>query len=311
MIELIIKPTNKCNFACSFCSSPDISDAKFNIQILKKYILQNDVSQIIVNGGDPLMMDPSFYIQLISFLDQNNLEDIYISITSNFWDFYIQPNKWIDVFKNKRIGLITSFQYGKGRYLANGQLFTQQLFLKVQDKYYNYFDRYLDFISVVTKQNQQFALDNVLLAKKLNVECKLNGAFQSGRQQEMYPLDKLHKMYLEILKQDLSKWQYNTKNLINFFHNKPTQCPLSNRKCIETIRCMQANMNISMCPSLDDDFIFDSTIFKYYQSKCHMCEYFMICNGCMKRIRDLQQTNFKCDELYKILTEFKSICLSK
>jgi sulfatase maturation enzyme AslB (radical SAM superfamily) len=74
---------------------------------------------------------------------------------------------------------------------------------------------------------------------------------------------------------------------------------------------MQANMNISMCPSLDDDFIFDSTIFKYYQPKCHICEYFMICNGCMKRIRDLQQTNFNCDELYKILTEFKSICLSK
>lgn len=302
-MELVIKPTNLCNFACSFCSSNKIAKDKFDIQFLKKYILENHVRDIIVNGGDPLMMSPDFYYDLISFLDSNNL-DTSIGLTTNLWDFYQNPDKWKDIFLNQRIGIATSFQYGAGRYLKNGQPFTQALFLKVQNKFYQYFNRYVDFISVITDQNQDTAIDNILLAKKLNVQCKLNGANASGRQKTIYNPTKLYKIYLDLLKSGLYKWQFNTKNLINYFHNKPTICPLADRRCIQNIRTMQANLRISTCPALDDDDILDASIYKVIKNECYPCQYFMICNGCMKHIKDLENTNFKCQQLKIILNEF-------
>lgn len=308
-MELVIKPTNLCNFACSFCSSNKIANNKFDIQFLKKYILENNINDIIVNGGDPLMMDPEFYFELIKFLDQHSLNTT-IGLTTNLWDFYQNPNKWKDVFTNQRISVMTSFQYGPGRYLKNGQPFTQTLFLKVQDLFYNYFGRYVDFISVITQQNQKYALDNILLAKKLNIECKLNGAFASGRQLSMYSLIKLYEIYLKILKSNLYNWQFNTKNLINYFTNKPTICPLANRKCSDNIRTMQANLKISMCPALDDDGILDSTVYNVIKNDCYLCQYFMICNGCMKRIKDLENEDFHCQKLKQTLKQFKQISLT-
>lgn len=308
-MELVIKPTNKCNFACTFCSSNKISNANFDIEILKKYIIQNNVKSLIVNGGQPLLMNPTFYEQIIAFLDQNKLST-HICITTNMWDFYINPDKWKNIFSNKRIFITTSFQYGPGRYLKNGQPFTEKLFLNIQDMYYRYFNKYINFISVITTQNQQYALDNVLLAKKLNVKCKLNGAVKSGKQTSMYDLNKLYSIYLNILKRNLVEWQSNTQNLINFFYNNKAICPLANRMCNTHIRCMQADMNISMCPALDDDNINNSEIYTLYKKQCYYCQHYMICNGCMKRIKDLMQENYDCNQLKKTLSTFKSICLN-
>jgi hypothetical protein len=93
----------------------------------------------------------------------------------------------------------------------------------------------------------------------------LNGAVASGRQIKMYNLHKLYNIYLAILKNNLTDWEYNTKNLINHFKNLHTTCPLTNQTCKDSIRCMQANMNITMCPALDDDNIKDSTIYRNYK----------------------------------------------
>ena len=56
-MELIIKPTELCNFKCTFCSSPNISDEhtkildlKYVEDFLKRFPATNT---IIVNGGDP------------------------------------------------------------------------------------------------------------------------------------------------------------------------------------------------------------------------------------------------------------------
>ncbi len=72
-MDLIIKPTERCNFKCTFCSSTHITedkslelDLEYVYTFLKRY---PETKTIIVNGGDPLMMDPSYYWKIIEHLE--------------------------------------------------------------------------------------------------------------------------------------------------------------------------------------------------------------------------------------------------
>ena len=75
-MELIIKPTELCNFKCTFCSSTHITEDKSSLlpldyifKFLKRY---PETNSIIVNGGDPLMVDPDYYWKIIEHLEENN-----------------------------------------------------------------------------------------------------------------------------------------------------------------------------------------------------------------------------------------------
>ena len=72
-MELVLKPTYKCNFHCTFCSSNKLPKTEIDFKVLTSKILELKPKTIIVNGGDPLMMPPSFYYDLKSFLLENNL----------------------------------------------------------------------------------------------------------------------------------------------------------------------------------------------------------------------------------------------
>ena len=104
-MDLIIKPTEACNFKCTFCSSTDIDadkagllDLEYVYKFLKRY---HDTNTIIVNGGDPLMVDPKWYWDLIAHLDEHDYPAS-ISFTSNLWPFIIRPEKWLPLFKHER-----------------------------------------------------------------------------------------------------------------------------------------------------------------------------------------------------------------
>ena len=76
-MDLIVKPTELCNFKCTFCSSSKITenDNTAQLDLLKIFRFLDrypDTQTIIVNGGDPLMMDPKYYMDIIEFLDRNN-----------------------------------------------------------------------------------------------------------------------------------------------------------------------------------------------------------------------------------------------
>ena len=90
-MELIIKPTEMCNFACTFCSSTNIAknhkdkmDLEYIFNFLRRY---PQTGTIIVNGGDPLMMSPKWYWQIIEFLDEHDMPAT-LSPTTNLWGFY-------------------------------------------------------------------------------------------------------------------------------------------------------------------------------------------------------------------------------
>jgi radical SAM protein with 4Fe4S-binding SPASM domain len=317
-MELIIKPTEKCNFKCTFCSSTHITDDKtaeldheYIFKFLKRY---PETNTIIVNGGDPLMMSPEYYWKIIEHLDEIGSE-AGISFTSNLWPFYKNPKKWAKLFTHPRMGITTSFQYGGGRLKGDLTEFSEEDFWNVSDMMLDVVGYRPDFISVITKENEHLAIKNVELAKKMDVECKLNYAFSSGppvkfkniimgQQGQPYLLADIYKIYIEIWKKDLTQWEYNTKQMVKRLIGHTTTCP-QNRNCDESIRTLQPSGDYYSCGAFGDDKIYQIDFEKEMSGEkifplkfqpeiqslkqsCFTCPMFQICNGCKKTIKDLK-----------------------
>jgi len=321
-LDLIIKPTQACNFACEFCSSNDISNSNNKIlplDFLCDYILKNNINRIIVNGGDPLMVSPVYYLKLLSFVDANKL-DVHISFTTNLWDFYINPSKWVNIFKNSKVGICTSFQYGNERKLRDGTIFSEKLFVKVFNKFKELIGYNPMFIVVINKNNEHLALKHVELAKKLNTKCKMNPALASGRTTEPYPLYKMYNIYVDIIKHGLSDYEFNSKEIVKLYNNQPACCPYS-RNCYKGIRCIDPDLNIYTCGAFNDnhnnkDYAIHSGNFiakdyPFIKNECLACELFKFCNSCYKNIADIKNFNLideHCIGMKKIGKELCKVC---
>jgi radical SAM protein with 4Fe4S-binding SPASM domain len=317
-MELIIKPTELCNFKCTFCSSTHITEDKSAelshdqiFEFLKRF---PETKTIIVNGGDPLMMSPDYYWKIIDYLDQKEMITT-ISFTSNLWPFYKNPNKWKELFNHPRMGITTSFQYGGGRLKGDLSEFSEEDFWAVSDAMLEHVGYRPDFISVITEENAHNAIKNVELAKHMGVECKLNYAFSSGppikfkgitmgQEGRPYMLADIYEIYVEIWRRGLTEWEYNTKQMVKRLKGRSTTCPQS-RNCDANIRTLQPSGDYYSCGSFGDDRqyaidfkkemagekIFPLKFQPELQSlkqSCYTCPMFQICNGCKKTIKDLK-----------------------
>jgi radical SAM protein with 4Fe4S-binding SPASM domain len=315
-MDLIIKPTEKCNFKCTFCSSTKITDdktAELDHQYIYDFLTRfPETRTIIVNGGDPLMMPVDYYWEIINWLDEHDY-DTTISFTSNLYPFYKNPQKWKELFKNKRMGITTSFQYGGGRLKGDLTEFTEEDFWKVSDAMLEHVGYRPDFISVITDENQHDAIKNVELAKKMGVECKLNYAMSSGppvmfkgirmgQEGSPYLLANMYEIYVEIWKRGLAPWEFNTKQMMKRLSGGSTCCP-QNRECDAGIRTLQPSGDYYSCGAFGDDRLYPID-FKAEMSgaiirplkhefelqtmtnDCYGCPMFDICNGCRKTIKD-------------------------
>jgi MoaA/NifB/PqqE/SkfB family radical SAM enzyme len=299
-MDLIIKPTELCNFKCTFCSSTDISEEhanKLDLREIYDFLDKHpDTETIIVNGGDPLMMDPEYYWDIIRYLDKKEMNTT-ISFTTNLWPFYVSPEKWKDLFNHDRLGIATSFQYGGGRLKGDLSIFTEEDFWKVSDSMLKYVGYRPDFISVVVEGESSLAIKNVILAKKMGVECKLNYAMASGDQARPLLLANIYRIYVEIYKAGLAEWEYNTKDIIKSMRNESTACP-RNRRCDEGIRCIQPDGDEYTCGAFGDDkeypvgdsFREDPELLSM-NNMCFSCNLFNLCNGCAKTIKDHKRFN--------------------
>jgi radical SAM protein with 4Fe4S-binding SPASM domain len=321
-MELIVKPTEACNFKCTFCSSTAIDpnkagllDLEYIYKFLKRY---PDTKSIIVNGGDPLMVQPSYYWELIEHLDEHDYP-ANISFTSNLWPFVVKPEKWVDLFNHPRLGICTSFQYGKGRLKGDLSIFTEKDFWLVSDMMLDKVGYRPDFISVLTDEDEGMAIANVELAKKMGVECKLNYAMASGVQGSTYRLSKAYALYVKIWEMGLWEWEYNTKQMMNRLQGSSTSCP-QNRKCDEGIRALNPGGDYYSCGSMGDDKDYpidferemagefftplqDDFDIQSMKVSCFTCPMFKICNGCHKTVRDMKregQVEEHCREMKQL-----------
>ena len=340
-MDLIIKPTELCNFKCTFCSSTKLVDDKASkLDLIKIYQFLDrfpETNTIIVNGGDPLMMEPDYYWKIINWLDEKEYTTS-LALTTNLWPFYKKPSKWVDLFNNERVGITTSFQYGGGRLKGDYSEFTEEDFWKCSNAMLEHCGYRPDFISVITRENEHNAIKNVELAKKMSeqkipegtlhnfwreektgVECKLNYAMASGEQKEPFLLSDIYEKYVEIYKAGLAPWEFNTRQMMLAINDTATSCPLS-RKCDEGIRCLQPDGDYYSCGAFGDDKdkeidfeeemkgkfftpLQDDLNLSTMKKRCYSCPMFNICNGCRKTVKDYKEAGVvekHCEKMKRI-----------
>ena len=310
-MDLIVKPTELCNFKCTFCSSSKITenDNTAQLDLLKIFRFLDrfpDTQTIIVNGGDPLMMDPKYYMSIIEFLDKNNYPAS-ISLTTNLWPFYKKPEKWLEVFQNPRVGIATSFQYGGGRLKGDFTEFTEEDFWKCSDAVLKYCGYRPGFIAVIVEENEDTVIKTVELAKKMDVVCKVNYAMASGEQSAPYVKGKMYKHYVDIWKAGLADWEHNTQTMMKKLKGHDTVCPV-NRDCDAGIRTLQPEGDYYSCGAFGDDMdkaidferemagefftpLREDLHLNNLKQSCFTCPMFQICNGCRKTVKDLKEHN--------------------
>lgn len=305
---LLIKPTSKCNFNCNFCSAKNLHIKHSNKipEKIKERIKVLNPDWIVITGGDPLMVSPDYYYELLS------LTTCEISLTTNLKGFYLNPDKWINLFKNPRISICTSFQYGTGRLWDKNTPYTEDLFKKVMLLFKEKVGYMPSFISVITRENETRALDHLYLAKELNTQCRLNGVFSFGASKEYYPRYKMVDLWLKIKELGLEK--YYMEN--NFF--EAGTCNLNtNLLCTSTIRACwlkeDNNLEYGTCEDLlvegyskipleESKPIPKSEEIPYQDlinDKCLSCELCRFCNACkINRIMAKDCLNY-CEEMLK------------
>lgn len=304
-MDLIIKPTELCNFRCTFCSSTHITEdktAQLDLEYVYAFLKRfPDTKTIIVNGGDPLMIDPQYYWDLIAHLDQHNYPAT-LSLTTNLWPFYKKPEKWTDLFRHPRVGVATSFQYGDGRLKGDFTPFTEEDFWNVSNKFLDLIGYRPSFIAVITEENEDSVIKTVDLARQMGVVCKVNYAMASGIQGKPYMLAKIYQKYVEVWKAGLADWEHNTQQMMKRLRGESTICPQT-RECDSNIRTLQPSGDYYSCGAFGDDmekpidFLYemsggfatplrDDFELNSMKQSCYSCPMFQICNGCKKTVKD-------------------------
>jgi len=308
-MDLIIKPTQACNFKCAFCSSNNIAEScqeTLPLDTLFDFLKKHDVFRIIVNGGDPLMMSPDYYWNMLKFIEDNDM-NTRLSLTTNLWDFYLHPDKWKGLFCQPNVGVCTSFQYGGERRLANGEEFTEEKFRKVLAMFTENIGYVPMFIAVINKHNEDSVLDTVRLAKSVGTKCKINPAVQSGRSKDFYPLYKMYEHYLNIIDAGLGDYEENCRYIQQVMHSQKTCCPYA-RTCYKNIRCISPDGKLHSCGCFNDDHQVNEAAgertyelheygekqirkdYGYLKAECFGCSCFTLCNGCYKHIADIKRS---------------------
>jgi len=307
-MDLIIKPLEACNFKCTFCSSTNIASTpyqKLDLCLVEQFLHRfPETKNIIVNGGEPLLMEPEYYWNIIDLIIKY-APTCKLSFTTNLWVFYKNPDNWIPLFKHPSVDVGTSFNYGDTRLITSTKPLTENIFIDMVCHFERLIGYRPDFISVINDVNEDSAIQNVLLAKQLNVVCKLNYAMCSGAQQTPYMLSKIYETYLKIYQMGLHEYEYNTQQFLQTMNLEHTTCPLS-RNCDSHIRCLQPDGDYYSCGSFGDDKKYaidfnkemisdniitplsdDNTLFSL-KDECLSCPMFNVCNGCKKTISDMK-----------------------
>ena len=329
-MELIIKPTELCNFSCTFCSSTNLTDNKSALlpisQIARFLDRFPETNSIIVNGGDPLVVKPEYYWQMIAEIEKRNMRTK-IGMTTNLWAFYKNPDVWTELFRHPLIGVGTSFNYGSTRRITKTLVLTEDIFWDMSNLFLERVGYRPDFISVITDENAHTAMNSVRLAKKMGVVSKVNYALGSGRLSKPYLKGHIYKFYLDVIDEGLEEFEYNTMQLLQKSRSETTTCPV-NRNCDENIRCLQPDGDYYSCGAFGDDKEFsidfeaemnsqlksyplrDDLEIQMLKTECLTCPLFDICNGCKKNISDLKRNSMveeHCDAMKENLPRLSKL----
>lgn len=309
-MELEIKPLEKCNFNCTFCGSTHISNGKNDIVELSRIEQFLDrfpnTKTISISGGEPLLLPPSYYETILEMANKKLNQDFKITITSNLWVFFKNPEPWKTFFSNKHVTVRTSFQYGSGRLKDDNSVFTESEFIAISDLFLKMFGYRPDFNAVILKENYHTVIDTVKLAKRLDVVAKINYADYAGRLvgqiKNVITLGEMYQQYVRVYELGLSDWEHNTQLLDTILIKDNVGCPVQ-RNCDDHKRLLQPNGYFT-CAALGDtnsfpiNFIEEikgeqkeqplAVIQRMKRASCFACPMNPICNGCKSTVNAYQ-----------------------
>lgn len=306
-MDLIIKPTGLCNFKCTFCSASEIPITNGKIEKVPKKLIEIiktiKPDNLIITGGDPLMVEPQYYYELYDASQCN------ISLTTNLKNFYLNPNKWVDLFKEDWLGICTSFQYGDKRKWDINTIYTEEMFIKVYNKFKKLIGKDLPFIAVIDYDNEETVIDLCKLAKRLKTIVRINGAIGQGLQEYTYPRYKMFQHYINIIEQGYGEYE----SYCNKFDT--SMCPINDEfRCENCIRSCYIDENdeivyhhcehqerIIPLDYKNDILNYESNYphQKYHiNENCWQCELFSLCHGCVIQ-RNRTDVNH-CEEMLKM-----------
>ena len=278
MKYVIIKPTTKCNFNCTFCSAGllNIPLQKSVPEVLKNFLLEYKPDSLIITGGEPLINTKKYFDELIDIMTQIT-PNYSISLTSNLVLWEQNPEKYDYLFKNPHVGVITSFQYGGERKDQND--YNEDRFIELFNEFFKRYGIRLKFIYVVNENNEKYIQKACELAKKLNTKLKLNQQLPLGLSELYYPRYKLIEQHIKMIKLG---YEDVLESLISI-RNKICPFPLSYKTCQEG-KVVYVDNNNELKMSCCEDIISskDNIELKndFLSKKCLTCKLFDLCNGC-------------------------------
>lgn len=281
---MIVRVTSRCNFKCDFCSASRLTEHQtLSVDAILRAIETYRPRSVTFEGGDPLVLPPSYYEELFSKIPKG----IEIAMTTNLWNWYKNPENW-DVLKRYDVHVCTSFQYGRKRKITDSRPLTEDIFVDMVERWKERMNRPLSFIAVIDKDNRDTAIKTVKLAKRHKMMCKLNPCFVSGRATESYPWDKTLEMYAEIVESGLSYWEDNSYHIAKMMlRNTNTQaCPFVT-DCEQSFVVLNPDGSVHHCSTDVRTNGADSSIIHFYDrdvpvvsTDCLTCPWYQYCNTC-------------------------------
>lgn len=312
-MHLIIKATLDCNFSCTFCSAGLLKSLHKPTRVddrIKERISVLEPDSITVAGGDPLMVEPSYYEDLLSCIKCP------IGLVSNLKDFYLNPDKWVPTLSNPRIGVTTSFQYGNARKWDRNTVYTEDKFIEVMNLFKDKIGYMPSFIAVISEENEARALDHLLLAKRLGTKCRLNGQNAVGKSSTYYPRYKMIDIWANIFEQGLQDYCMEIEPF------KQGNCAFDSQYlCQSTIRSCWVNSHNEFVYGNCEDLTCQGIRLqdpkeekpepkralpkKFINENCKLCELCALCNSCYSNQIQAFKCPEYCDEMKKRIEKVK------
>jgi MoaA/NifB/PqqE/SkfB family radical SAM enzyme len=313
-VELILKLRSSCNFNCKFCSADDVRVNNYDYipEQIKDVLKILQVDGLIITGGEPLMVSPEYLIELIDIAGPNCKN---MSLTTNLKDFYLNPDKWTEFFKLPRIGVCTSFNYGNTRMWDKDIIYDENMFINVIELFKERIGYVPTFISVISSENEDTALDNVYLAKRLGTRCRLNNALKVGKQSTHYPRYKIFQLYLKIIELGLEEFEVNTieRSVGRCGYNTNGRCQSSIRaayvdvngilhhsSCEDILNSLSIDLEIPIDVKRPDSMEIFPSYNETITNKCMSCELCRLCNGCRSQREQSKTVPEHCEEMTRM-----------
>lgn len=268
-MQLIIKSSSYCDFNCSFCSSGKL-DIPMTTKVhpkIKKYIDEHNFQEIIVNGGEPLLMSLSWWYDLLDYGSYD------LCCISNMMELYNNTNKVKELFINPRISFGASFQDFGGR-LYQGKNCSIEWFKEVNKIYYDLCGKSLFFIVVTEDIDNAWRM--LELAQEMDTVCRINPIWPQGLSNSFFPFYKIMKFYLDVIDKGLSEYEKNVMEL------KENKCPFSyTKECSKYLRVCYVNSKDELvtysCDGISDGGTIENNVINI---ECYSCLLHKLCNGC-------------------------------